>query len=438
MAETTKDAAKISAMGLAFGNPLTASEAMAPLITAAQAYMVGDGLNDAKQRINENLTTKKSKTDQAGDALMVGLDLLGAYPALRSINSGWQQIAPELEKGWSVTGDYIKNAASDVAKARKAPIATGSVARVVAAPESYRSGFTSFKVPGNDPSNTKPAEEILRKVEAGEITSLDEAAKQLKEAYPFSFIPENFIKNMMRYGTRGFLPGNGGAEVLRMGARETKTTPGALVSEFYKTDVYPRAKNTFLAGVTDINPGYDEMVYAYYPSDIGGSYFPYQRKIGIKSNTLNNSDNSTKVHEMNHALRKGGASEYKYTDKERSLLKRVDTPSLHYDFPNIDHNLEINATLTELRFKYWQELKKQLNRTPTTEELNTYIDNLYSDTIRQDLENINSYGKSLVHGYYGNEDHSFRRVKDAMKYVAGVTAPAIIVNKNDTIPSNSK
>lgn len=30
---------------------------------------------------------------------MIGLDLLGAYPALKSINTGWQQAAPELEKG---------------------------------------------------------------------------------------------------------------------------------------------------------------------------------------------------------------------------------------------------------------------------------------------------------------------------------------------------
>ena len=60
MAETAKDAAKSSAIGLAFGNPLTAGEVMAPLITGAQAYMVGEGLNDAQRRVNENLTTKKS------------------------------------------------------------------------------------------------------------------------------------------------------------------------------------------------------------------------------------------------------------------------------------------------------------------------------------------------------------------------------------------
>ena len=136
-----------------------------------------------------------------------------------------------------------------------------------------------------------------------------------------------------------------------MGSREIKTVPGELVSEFYKTDVYPRAQKTFLAGVSNINPGYDEMVYAYYPRDIGGSYFPLQRKIGINNN-FDTSGTSTKVHEMNHALRRGPALEYKYTDKERSLLKKVDTPSFHYDFPDIDHNLEINATLTELRFKY--------------------------------------------------------------------------------------
>ena len=116
MAETAKDAAKISAMGLAFGNPLTAGEVMAPLITGAQAYMVGEGLNDAQRRVNENLTTKKSNWEQVGDAAIVGLDLLGSYPALKSINTGWQQVAPELEKGWGVMRNYIKNTAADVAR----------------------------------------------------------------------------------------------------------------------------------------------------------------------------------------------------------------------------------------------------------------------------------------------------------------------------------
>ena len=38
MGETAKDAGEFVATGLAFGNPLTAGEAMAPLIAGSQVY----------------------------------------------------------------------------------------------------------------------------------------------------------------------------------------------------------------------------------------------------------------------------------------------------------------------------------------------------------------------------------------------------------------
>ena len=38
MGETAKDAGSLALTGLAFGNPLTTSNAMAPLITGSQAY----------------------------------------------------------------------------------------------------------------------------------------------------------------------------------------------------------------------------------------------------------------------------------------------------------------------------------------------------------------------------------------------------------------
>lgn len=38
MGETAKDAGNLALTGLAFGNPLTASNAMAPLIAGSQAY----------------------------------------------------------------------------------------------------------------------------------------------------------------------------------------------------------------------------------------------------------------------------------------------------------------------------------------------------------------------------------------------------------------
>ena len=38
MGETAKDAGELVATGLAFGNPLTAGEAVTPLIAGSQAY----------------------------------------------------------------------------------------------------------------------------------------------------------------------------------------------------------------------------------------------------------------------------------------------------------------------------------------------------------------------------------------------------------------
>lgn len=51
MGETAKDAGNLALTGLAFGNPLTASNAMAPLIAGSQAYWTGHGINDGAQRI---------------------------------------------------------------------------------------------------------------------------------------------------------------------------------------------------------------------------------------------------------------------------------------------------------------------------------------------------------------------------------------------------
>ena len=54
MGETAKDVGELSANVLAFGNPLTASAYMAPLIAGSQAYWITYGINDGAQRI-ENI-----------------------------------------------------------------------------------------------------------------------------------------------------------------------------------------------------------------------------------------------------------------------------------------------------------------------------------------------------------------------------------------------
>ena len=78
--DTAKDATKITATGLSFSNPVTAGKIVAPLATASQAYFVAGGLKDAWDRLN-----KKDKTTE--DGINVGLDVLGAIPAVKALSN---------------------------------------------------------------------------------------------------------------------------------------------------------------------------------------------------------------------------------------------------------------------------------------------------------------------------------------------------------------
>ena len=91
MKETAKDAGKLVATGLAFGNPVTTSSTIAPLITGSQAYFVTEGLKDAYNRI-----TSPNKT--ATDGAMVTLDVAGAIPAFSAIRNGAKYVLPTAAK----------------------------------------------------------------------------------------------------------------------------------------------------------------------------------------------------------------------------------------------------------------------------------------------------------------------------------------------------
>ena len=91
MKETAKGAGKIVATGLAFSNPITASSAMAPLITGSQAYFMTEGLKDAYDRV-----TSPSKT--AADGAMIALDVAGAVPAFSAIRNGAKYVLPTAAK----------------------------------------------------------------------------------------------------------------------------------------------------------------------------------------------------------------------------------------------------------------------------------------------------------------------------------------------------
>ena len=89
--DTAKDAGKLVATGLAFGNPITASAAMAPLITGSQAYFISEGLKDAYNRV-----ISSNKT--AEDGAMVALDVAGAAPAFSAVRNGAKYVLPTAAK----------------------------------------------------------------------------------------------------------------------------------------------------------------------------------------------------------------------------------------------------------------------------------------------------------------------------------------------------
>ena len=89
--DTAKDVGKAIATGLAFSNPVTASTAMAPLITGSQAYFITEGLKDAYDRV-----TSPNKT--AADGAMIALDVAGAVPAFSAIRNGAKYVLPTAAK----------------------------------------------------------------------------------------------------------------------------------------------------------------------------------------------------------------------------------------------------------------------------------------------------------------------------------------------------
>ena len=91
MKDTAKGAGKLAATGLAFSNPVTASTAIAPLITGSQAYFMTEGLKDAYNRI-------ASSNKTAEDGAIVALDVAGAVPGIKP-----------LAEGAKVLGNYANN-----------------------------------------------------------------------------------------------------------------------------------------------------------------------------------------------------------------------------------------------------------------------------------------------------------------------------------------
>lgn len=91
MKDTAKNYATIALTGASFGNPLAARTTLGAIVpTAAQSYFMTGGLQDAYNRF-----MKKDKT--AEDAVLTGLDLAGAVPAVGSVIKNGKYFLPEVK-----------------------------------------------------------------------------------------------------------------------------------------------------------------------------------------------------------------------------------------------------------------------------------------------------------------------------------------------------
>ena len=119
MGETAKDAGNLVLTGLAFGNPLTASNIMAPLITGAQTYWIGHGIQDGAQRI-ENIGegvknfVEDPSWQAAGEVVkevpMLALDVAGAVPVAKTVIQTGKNIEPAVQQVVQKINDGITTA----------------------------------------------------------------------------------------------------------------------------------------------------------------------------------------------------------------------------------------------------------------------------------------------------------------------------------------
>ena len=117
MGETAKDAGSLALTGLAFGNPLTTSNAMAPLITGSQAYWIGHGINDGAQRI-ENIEegvknfvedpSWQNTKEVAEEVPWLALDVAGAVPVARTVATTAEQVMPTVRNAANKASNYLK------------------------------------------------------------------------------------------------------------------------------------------------------------------------------------------------------------------------------------------------------------------------------------------------------------------------------------------
>lgn len=116
---------KLLATTFAFGNPLTASSAIAPLIAGAQAYWIVNGINDGAKRIDniregvKNFVEDPSRQNAGAivnEVPMLVLDAAQALPVARTIIETGKNVIPTAQQAVQRVVGSVDNAMTNATK----------------------------------------------------------------------------------------------------------------------------------------------------------------------------------------------------------------------------------------------------------------------------------------------------------------------------------
>lgn len=150
------------------------------------------------------------------------------------------------------------------------------------------------------------------------------------------------------------------------------------------------------------------------PKGVTGQHWIHTGKIDISHRLPRD---KAEAHEFRHKLDKLNPLNDSQKDYLNKTYRVFNNTSIEH--PGSNTLSERMATNTELRFKYFNELKGNLGRIPSVRELDEYIDSIPESTILDDIssEEIFKGGKSWL-----------KNIKTTMKAVP-VLSPFLINNK---------
>lgn len=239
------------------------------------------------------------------------------------------------------------------------------------------------------------------------------------------------VDNDLLYFVRGFSP-------------EPISTPltAEATKEFFDYDVLPRFRK--LGNEIPTSP--DKSWYTYtrevLPKGVTGQHWIHTGKIDISHRLPRDKAEAVKAHEFRHKLDKLNPLNDSQKDYLNKTYRVFNNTSIKH--PGSNTLSERMATNTELRFKYFNELKGNLGRIPSVRELDEYIDNIPESTILDDISKVNGYGfdytNSLLQTMNNNKGRLsseeifkggkswLKNIKTTMKAVP-VLSPFLINNK---------